>query len=226
MWRLLYILRDRFRGYGFGDWSEAGDCVVIKDRFWYSKVLEECPESLITGYRTKLAKQGTLRLEDIAAFAVELDRRRLRVADWNQSYIELPRDLDAAGLYGAALSPEGLLLYAALTPEQRDKARTAAGLAYEEMTQEQRLLVKRAGRESRAGNATHDIVRPAVSQEELQKAVLRITQSHLSVTKPGLGDALGAGEYTNISLMIEFPNGYKTGCYVALKVTSPAARGK
>ncbi len=217
MWRLLNVLSEQL---GWKDWSEAGDCVVFRDRTWYRRALKECPESLLTAYREKLDKQGSFTLDDVAAFAVELDRRRLAIA--KKVSAEVPRDLARAGLDDSASFRDGLFMYAALAPEQRDKARRPEGLTYAEMTREQRQLVKRAGRERRANG----ISQPAVSQQDVTKAVFRITQSHLSVTKPGLGDMLGAGEYATISLIIEFPNGYKTGSYVALKAASPATRGK
>ena len=88
LWRVPNALRNQPNGWK--DWSEAGDCVIFRDRQWYLWTLEECPESLLTAYREKLGKRDSFTLEERAAFAVDLDRRRTNRPDRENIWMELP----------------------------------------------------------------------------------------------------------------------------------------
>ena len=203
-WRLLYLLGEKW--FWTYDWNEAGTCLVFSDRNWYRRVPEECPESLVIRYREKLAEQGTLTLEDVAAFAVDLERRRPTNANVRRTRVMIPRDLARAGLSAAGSFREGLLMYAALTPEQRAKARSAEGLPYAKMTGTQQEVVRRSAVGSYGGPPhRHLLVRP-VPEEEIVQAVYRITDSRMTLGEPGPGDLVPAGTYDKISLALQFPN--------------------
>lgn len=222
IWRLLYLLGERwFWSY---DWNEAGDCLAFHDRQWYSRALQECPESLVATYREKLEKQGAFTLDDVAAFAVALERHRPKDPILRQMGVMIPRDLLQAGLLSVRSSPEALLIYASLTPEQRAKARSAEGLPYAEMTRAQQKLVRRSGGERYGGSPYHVVLTPAIPEEEMVKAVFRITQSRMTVGKPGPGDLAAAGTYDQIGLRVQFPN-RETGNSVYLRSPKPAAAG-
>jgi beta-lactamase regulating signal transducer with metallopeptidase domain len=188
IWRLLYLLSEGwsqvhdFTWFRSDEWNEAGDCLVFHDRGWYYRLLHECPESLISTYREKLKRQGHFTLEDVAAFAAEYHRRKpvhpkLRT---RAAYARAPRDLRTAGLQQSDLESPLLLIHATLSPAQREKARSAAGLAYAEMTA-----------------AQHDLIRPItirwhtrlVPDAEIPQAVYRVTQSGFTY-----------------KLVVEFPN--------------------
>jgi hypothetical protein len=196
-WRLLYLLGEKW--FWTYDWNEAGTCLVFSDRKWYRRIPQECPESLVIRYRGKLAEQGVLTLDDVVAFAVELERRRPTHARPLQTMVTIPRDLAQAGLSGAGLFPEGLLIYAELTPQQRAKARGEEGLPYAEMTRKQQELVRRIA----VGRTSGDPPRRPIPDEEIVKAVYRVTQSRTTVGEPGPGDLLPAGTYDRIGLTLE-----------------------
>jgi beta-lactamase regulating signal transducer with metallopeptidase domain len=165
VWRLLYLLGEYW--FWTYDWNEVGDCLVFHDRMWCSRSLKECPESLVTAYRERLAEQGALTLDDAAAFATELERRRPRNPKLRALSPAIPLDLEEAGFFGHELSSGPLLLYATLTPEQKVQASTEAGLAYAQMTSAQQARVAQIGQPLPGG--------------ELAQAVFRVTVSHKTV---------------------------------------------
>ncbi len=193
LWHVLNLLSTQ--RYGWKNWSEAGDCLVFRDPMWYRKALDEIPETLLSAYREKLVKQGAFTLDEVASFAVELDRRQAKRPEDSTIMVMLPQDLEKGGL-GAAVFPYGLLMYAQLSPEQRAEARKSAGLPYAEMTKQQRQLVKRVAEKGRLNK---------MSAEAVSKAVFRITAV----------DATGG--YSNVALMYEFPSGGKEGSRVRVK---------
>jgi hypothetical protein len=141
LWQLLYLLGES--GFWSYDWNEAGDCLVFHDRYWYRRVPQEFPESVAERYREKLKQQGGLTLDDVAAVAAELIRRLPSQPPWPEEVPvapAVPEDLRQAGLMGPEVP---LLIYAALTPQQRATARSVAGLPYGDLTAEQRELVRR-----------------------------------------------------------------------------------
>ena len=142
VWRLLYVLGENW--FWTYDWNEAGDCLVFHDRFWYRLAQEEFPESMVTALRDKVRQQGCLTPDDIAAAAVELERRRPAHPSLRDGLMMVPEDLRNAGVYDPAITSEALLIYASLTPEQRAKARSAEGLPYQDMTAKQQELVRRS----------------------------------------------------------------------------------
>jgi hypothetical protein len=177
IWRLLYLLGESwFERYGRGspqgyDWNEAGNCLVLHDRAWYYRVPEECVESLVLAYREKLKQQGCFTLDDAAAFLAELDRRRPTHPKLQEAFPRIPRDLMRAGLWRGRPPDQAVLrIYASLAPEQREKARSAAGLPYDEMARTQKELVLRSS------TARKMIDRP-LPYEEIVRAVYRVTQS-------------------------------------------------
>ncbi len=222
IWKLLYLLGEKW--FWTYDWNEVGNCLVFHDRYWYRRVPQECPESLVTAYREKLATQGVLTLDDVASFTVELERCRPSDPRLRRTYPMIPRDLMTAGLSGALFSPEALLIYASLTPEQRAKARRAEGLPYAEMTRTQQALVRRLAGERRANGGAGEVIQASVSAAELDQAVYRIAQTRQTLGEPGPGDLLAAGTYDHISLNVEFPNS-KLGTSVFLGRPEAAAGG-
>jgi beta-lactamase regulating signal transducer with metallopeptidase domain len=175
MWRLLYVLGDSwFWSY---DWDEAGDCLVFHDRVWYVSARMEFPESMVLVYREKLKQQGGFTLDDVAEAAVELARRRpvppRQRGEGPWSEVNVPLDLEGAGLSGHSLRSEALLLYASLSPAQRERARSADGLSFTEMTPGQQDLVRPlAFFEGGWNHDTHPI-----PDGEIPQAVFRVTQS-------------------------------------------------
>jgi beta-lactamase regulating signal transducer with metallopeptidase domain len=175
IWRLLYLLSQgsssdyELSWMRSDEWTEAGDCLVLHDRGWYYRVCRELPESLLAAYREKLKQQGQFTLEDVAAAAAEWERRkpadpRLRA----RAYLRPPQDLARAGLRLEDTDVSLLLLYATLSPAQREKARSAAGLAYAEMTGAQRDFVRHSA-------TRWDTL--LVPDAEIGQAVYRVAQS-------------------------------------------------
>jgi len=181
IWRLLYLLgeswfpsfgQDQPSGY---EWNEVGAFLVFHDRAWYYRAPKECSESLVLAYQEKLEHQGHLTLDDAAAFLAELDRRTPTHPKLQAMFLpSVPGELmEAAGLSGCRPTDlERVRLYAALTPAQREKAQSAAGLLYQEMTHTQQELVRR-------GSIVRKIDRPT-TDEEISHAVYRVTQSGLT----------------------------------------------
>jgi hypothetical protein len=213
VWRLLYSLGDSwFWSY---DWNEAGDCIVFHDRNWYVLAPQEFPESMVAAYREKLKQQGRFTLDDVAAAAVELARRRpvppRQRGKWPWSDVNVPSDLGEAGLSGDSLRSEAVLLYATLTPEQRGKARSGEGLPYTKMTgKEQELVRPYAFFE---GGWHHD--KHSIPEEEISRAVYRIKQSRQE-------GRTGPGEL--VQLQVEFPS-LEAGTGLWLRLPKPAAAG-
>ncbi len=139
LWRLLYVLgEDDLHGDAYL-WKKAGDCLVFHHRDWYKRAQSEMPESVLSDYGARLQAQGELTIDDLAELAVLLDAKGLAV--WG-----FPRDLRSAGIHAA--SPDnrwGLLLYASLSPEQREMLQTPQGLSFSDMTiAQQRQVLDRA----------------------------------------------------------------------------------
>jgi hypothetical protein len=217
-WRVLHMLGEYW--FWTYDWNEAGDCLVFHDRRWCSRALQECPESLVTAYRAKLAEQGLLTLDDAVAFATELDRRRPRDPELRKKSPTVPSDLEGAGLSGRAVGSEVLLLYATLTPEQKVQAGSDAGLAYGEMTSAQQARVAHIGQKDNNGRPLPD--------GELSQAVFRVEVSHEAAREPKITVESGmvtryeaGGPAQDIhSLAVEFP-GRRVAITLRLR-TAPA----
>jgi len=203
VWRLLYLLGESW--FWTYDWNEAGDCLVFHDRRWCSRALQECPESLVTAYRAKLAEQGLLTLDDAVAFATELDRRRPRNPKLRKKLPMVPSDLEGAGLSGHAVGSGVLLLYATLTPEQKAQARREAGLTYAQVTSAQQARVAHIGQKDNNGRPLPD--------GELAQAVFRVKVSHEAGKEPKItvvsgrvvGYEAGGPPQDIHSLALEFP---------------------
>ncbi len=210
MWRILYLLSESW--YWSYDWNEAGDCLVLHDKLWYISAPQEFPESMVLAYREKLKRQGRFTLDDVVSAAVELARRRpvppRQRGEWPWSDVNVPSDLREAGLSGPDLRSEALLLYATLTPEQREKARSQNGLPYAEMTPKQQNLV--APYAFFEGGWSHD--KHALPEEEISQAVYRVKQSARKVR-------LESGEM--FELKVDFPS-LDAGVALWLRTASPS----
>jgi hypothetical protein len=127
LWRDLYVLGQA----GRFEWDLVGDCLVFHREDWYRLAHSELPESFIEKYRSKLEDQERFTLDDMAQLAFELEHRphppqpRFR----GIGRFAIPRDLLDAGADAVSGPYRGmLLLYHALTPEERSAARTPDGL--------------------------------------------------------------------------------------------------
>jgi len=220
IWWLLYVLADHWLW--TYDWNEAGDCLVFHDRYWYRKP-PEVPESLVEAWREKLQEQGGLTLDDAAAAAVALASRVSSRPDVRWPKVAVPNDLARVGLSPWALTSPYVLLYASLSPEQRAKAWSAAGLPFAEMTRAQQELVRRgAAGESASDSVGRTRIPRAVPEEEIAKGVFRIKQSRRNITEPGPGDLLAAGTYEAFELQVVFPS-RQVGTQVWLRPPKPSA---
>ena len=83
--------------------------------------------------------------------------------------LNVPCDLAAAGIGRFTLTSEAVRLYACLTPEQRVKAGTEAGLSYRDMTRSQRDLVRQS--------ATSTSGQQTIAEGEICQAIYRVKQS-------------------------------------------------
>jgi hypothetical protein len=148
VWEVLSALGEQW--FWTYQWDEVGDCLVFHDRYWYRAAPREFPESLVSAYREKLKRQGRFTLDDIAAAAVGWERRRATRPSLPGDFrneVAVPPDLAKAGLSGDAVASSLLVLYATLTPAQRERARTPDGLSYSEMTAPQQALLRRSSTE-------------------------------------------------------------------------------
>jgi hypothetical protein len=153
LWRLLYLIgEDPLENRDVYLWHKLGKCIVFRCVYWYAMAPNEVPEPLLVGYRKKLA-EGGLTLDDVAAFALWAGDR----------HIKLPRDLRQVGLYPHRLRA----FYATLTKDQVSRARSPAGLSFEEMTIAQQQQVR-----ERAAERT-----PPISAAEISKAVFQLKES-------------------------------------------------
>ena len=134
LWRLLCLIGDKWDC----NWQKSGKIIVFHRKNWFDMIRSEIPESLLIRYQQKLEVQGRLTLDDVAAF-------RSALPDALSGGIALPYFLTKAGLtYTALLGSEGwgLRLYASLSPAQKTKAYSAAGLSFYDMTLAQRQKIE------------------------------------------------------------------------------------
>ena len=134
LWRLLYLIGEE-RDEEVYLWRKRGDCLVFHRADWPRLAKREFPEWLITNCRARIQDHGEFTLYDLAEIAVILESRALSAS-------AAPGDLQRAGMHwlGPALR-WGLLLYASLSPQQRDAIRTPEGLPCSDMTVAQREQV-------------------------------------------------------------------------------------
>jgi hypothetical protein len=176
LWRLLDLLGEQVGC----RWEKKGKCLVFHQPEWYALAQGEIPESIVLACRDKLESQGALTLADIAAVEAALQDR------------PIGRDASPGDLLVAGVLPRGSLgrstfvLYASLSPEQRDKVHSSAGLSFSEMTSDQRRLVLDLGTSALC----------LVSPEDAQDAVFLVEQADSS-------DA--SARYSHGYLVLRFP---------------------
>jgi len=208
-WRLLYLLGDKW--FWTYEWTDTSQCLVFHDRYWYGNVFAELPESMVTAYREKLAKQGRFTFEEVVAAAVELAHHRPLPPSLRGILVRVPSDLDKAGLRGLYLRSDALLLYASLTPKQMAKATGETGLLYGDMTPTQQALVQPYA--FFEGGWDHD--RRPLPANDLAQGVFHVKHSV-------------SGPYEKHELDVDFPSKH-AGITVMLplaKPPAPAASGK
>jgi hypothetical protein len=123
LWRDLYVLAQA----GRFEWKLVGDCLVFHREDWSHFAQCELPESFIERWRTTLEGKERFTLDDIVQVAAELEDRP--EPPFPPGFI-VPSDLLEAGAdVAVSRAHRGmLLLYHALTPEERAAARTPDGL--------------------------------------------------------------------------------------------------
>ncbi len=125
LWRLLDLVAED-SGY---HWQKVGQCLVFHHVRWYDMIAREIPERLIVAYRKKLDEQGRFTVEDVATFAVAMAKA---------PGVNLPRDLQEAGLVPLEPATVYPFFRVPISSGQLAKARSPEGLALKEMTPAQR----------------------------------------------------------------------------------------
>jgi len=161
LWLLLYRLGEDDYWGDLRLWRKAGRCLVFHRADWFYLTKHEVPEELILACREKLEKQGELTLDDLAGAVVALNSRGLLGPTF-------PMDLQRAGLHGGlGFSAWAYLLYASLSPEQKEKLRSPRGLSFQEMTILQREQVLDKARK----------MQPPLDLAQASRATLHLVES-------------------------------------------------
>ncbi len=136
LWRDLYCLGQLGNKF---HWHQAGDCIVFHHSSWYGLAQSEIPESVILDYRKRLQGQGHLVLDDVAELATVLESRA--PGSFGGA---LPTDLSEAGAAPAAdpILRRLLLVYRALTPEEKAVAMGTEGLRLSELSWKRRRQLR------------------------------------------------------------------------------------
>jgi hypothetical protein len=179
VWRDLYVL-GRVGRY---DWQVAGDCLVFHHTSWYELAQGELPESVLNDYLQRVARQGHLTLDDVAELASIIAGR-------SGGPRSLPRELSDAHA-SDPWSRWALLLWRALSPDERAAAEGEQGLCFGD------LPGKRAA--ALARTAWPD---PGTSQDD-RAPEERIRGGVFRMRKSAGSDERGA--YTRYDLSIEYP---------------------
>jgi hypothetical protein len=189
LWRLLYAMGNRS---GFR-WQKVGRCLRFHNARWYGLAPTEIPESLLFPYLRKY-HAGELQFEDVVALVTATQGGRLRptsLPTWARHSFHYP-------------SRWALSLYASLSPEQRDRLRSAHGLPVMAMTAGQRQEVLRLATDS-------NILRPQ-SRDGFAGAVFRIEES-----EEDLGRDDHEPVYHEVRLFLEFADGTRESGVVRLR---------
>jgi len=127
LWHDLYVLGKL----GQYKWVQAGDCLVFHRTDWHLRAQRELPESLIAEYKARLARQGHFTLEDIAELASVLALRPLP----RPGGFSMPLELHDTGACVAACpnSRWPLLLWRALSPDERAAGESEQGLRFADL---------------------------------------------------------------------------------------------
>ncbi len=185
LWRLLYLIgEDDFRNEDVYLWQRSGDCLVFHRADWPHLAKAEIPEWLIADCRARIEDHSELTLDDLAEIAVVLEARGLPTNAF-------PRDLQRAGISSLRQHARwAVLLYASLSPEQREAITAPEGLPFSDMTavQRQQVLDRAAQRpvpvqREQAYRATFHLV--AVIQEAHGR---RFSITKLELRFPGVTD--------------------------------------
>lgn len=176
LWRLLYLAgEDTFQNRDVYVWEKVGSCLVFHRADWAALARAEIPEWLIADYRSRLEEQGELTLDDVAELAITLEGRDLPGHG-------LPRALARAAL-GINAGRWAPLLYATLTPDQKERVASPAGLPFAGMTlAQQRAVRDRAANRAvavPAGSAEDSVFRLATLERESHGRHLEITELQL-----------------------------------------------
>jgi hypothetical protein len=119
----------------------AGNCLVLHSSMWRFLSPYEAPESLVLAYLAKLKERRGFNIDDIAAFALELDRRHKKRGaprGIRRGY-SFPADLGGAGLTsGAPHQRWALMLYASMSDGQKEALRSGEGLRVRDLSAKQR----------------------------------------------------------------------------------------
>ena len=162
LWQLLYLIgEDDFQNEDIYLWQKRGDCLVFHRADWPALAKAEIPEWLIADCRAKVEDHGELTLDDLAEIAVILEGRDLPTSAF-------PRDISRAGISSLRQDARwAVLLYASLSPEQREAIRTPEALPFSDMTFAQRQqVIQRAAQ------------RPApFPREEAYQATFHLTEA-------------------------------------------------
>ncbi len=186
LWRVLYLLgEDPF----WGDvylWRKLGSVLVFRRADWYAMVPREIPESLIVACREKLKAAREFTLDDLAEVTVALDGMGIAQPAW-------PGDLMSAHVDMAG--GWALLLYASLSPDQKTKLRSPAGLSYADMTIAQRRQVVDRATSGRPVVPENDAARAIfiLSERSEERGTDRTIFTQLELRFPGRTDAALVG---------------------------------
>jgi hypothetical protein len=186
LWRVLYLLgEDPFWGDAYL-WRKSGSVLVFRRADWYVTVPREVPESLIVACREKLQSQKDLTLDDLAEVSVALDSWGITGPAW-------PRDLMSAHVNMAG--GWALLLYASLSPDQKTKLRSPAGLSYADMTIAQRRQVLDRATSGRPVVPENDAAKAIfiLSERSEERGTDRTIFTQLELRFPGRTDAAMVG---------------------------------
>jgi len=133
VWELL----EAARGTLGLQWELHGDCLVFHHNMWYERIEREIPEPMLTALRADLKQGSRLALDCVADFAASISD--VYGLPFGPAF---PHDiLQASGGSLHSRSVWALMLYAALSPEQRSLASSASGISLAELRASQRNRV-------------------------------------------------------------------------------------
>jgi hypothetical protein len=135
---LVRLLDDIGRWLGYR-WTKDGNLLRLRSRRFYADQEAEVPESFLRRWLARPAQAGYVGLDDLATAAATLSRRQFTGLDAYWAWYTEGRNLEAAADF-SRLYPlqEDLRFWAALSPAQRQAARTSRPIAVSEMNTAER----------------------------------------------------------------------------------------